>query len=248
MNTNNLVLRITACAILLCASIRPVWAEDRAHEEKRVQASAEVLDDIMAAPDKGIPKEIMESAVCIGVVPSVKKGGFIVGAEYGKGVATCRTADGWSAPAPFEVVGGSWGLQIGGEAVDLVMLVMNQNGMEKLLSSKFKLGADASVAAGPVGRHAEGDTDWKLQAEVLAYSRAHGLFAGLTLNGAVVQQDGDATRAFYGHDTSFRDILQGSVSAPNGSEPFLAAVRKLARQADTAKVSEKKAESPTVAQ
>jgi lipid-binding SYLF domain-containing protein len=239
MNIKTSALRITAGVVLLFASLHPACAGDRADEVKRVQASADVLDEVMAAPDKGIPQEIMKSAVCIGVVPSVKKGGFIFGAEYGKGVATCRTADGWSAPAPFEVVGGSWGLQIGGEAVDLVMLVMNQKGMERLLSSKFKLGADASVAAGPVGRHAEGDTDWKLAAEILTYSRARGLFAGVTLNGAVVQQDGGATRAFYGRDTSFRAILQGSVNAPNGSEPFLGSVRKLAAQAEAAKVSEK---------
>jgi lipid-binding SYLF domain-containing protein len=240
MDIKNPTLQIAACVVLLFACLSPAWADERADEVKRVQASADVLDEIMAAPDKGIPEEVMESAVCIGVVPSVKKGGFIVGAEYGKGVATCRAGNGWSAPAPFKVVGGSWGLQIGGEAVDLVMLVMNKNGMEKLLSSKFKLGADASVAAGPVGRHAEGETDWKLRAEVLTYSRARGLFAGVTLNGAVVEQDGDATRAFYGRDESFRAILQGSVSAPSGSEPFLAAVRKLAARAEAAKVSEKK--------
>ena len=243
MKIKNSALRIATWVVVLVACLSPAWASERADEVKRIQASADVLDEIMAAPDKGRPQEIMESAVCVGVVPSVKKGGFIVGAEYGKGVATCRTSTGWSAPAPFKAVGGSWGLQFGGEAVDLFMLIMNKNGMEKLLSSKFKLGADASAAAGPVGRHAEGDTDWKLQAEVLTYSRARGLFAGVTLNGAVVQQDGDATRALYGHDTSFRAILQGSVSAPSGSEPFLAAVRKLAAQAESAKVSEKRAEA-----
>ena len=239
MNIANSSLRIVACAAVLLACLSPAWGNERSDVVKRVQASADVLDEIMAAPDKDIPQEIMESAVCVGVVPSVMKGGFIFGAEYGKGVATCRTANGWSAPAPFKVVGGSWGLQIGGEAVDLVMLVMNKNGMEKLLSSKFKLGADASVAAGPVGRHAEGETDWKMRAEVLTYSRARGLFAGVTLNGAVVEQDGDATRAFYGRDESFRAILQGGVSAPSGSEPFLAAVKKLATQAEAAKVNKK---------
>jgi len=239
MNIANSSLRIVACAAVLLACLSPAWGNERSDVVKRVQASADVLDEIMAAPDKDIPQEIMESAVCVGVVPSAMKGGFIFGAEYGKGVATCRTANGWSAPAPFKVVGGSWGLQIGGEAVDLVMLVMNKNGMEKLLSSKFKLGADASVAAGPVGRHAEGETDWKMRAEVLTYSRARGLFAGVTLNGAVVEQDGDATRGFYGRDESFRAILQGGVSAPSGSEPFLAAVKKLATQAEAAKVNKK---------
>ena len=242
MTTKSLASKIALCAVIVFAFLSLAWGDDRADEVQRVQASADVLDDIMAAPDKGIPQDIMGSALCVGVVPALKKGGFIVGAEYGKGVASCRTANGWSAPAPFKVAGGSWGLQIGGEAVDLVMLVMNKNGMEKLLSSKFKLGADASVAAGPVGRHAEGETDWKMRAEVLTYSRARGVFAGLTLNGAVIEQDGGATRAFYGRDTSFRSILQGNVAAPNGSEAFLAAVRKLAARAETAKVSKKGSE------
>ena len=235
MTIKHLVTAAALSVIVAVASLGVAWGEDRENELHRVQASADVLNEIMAAPDKGIPEDIMESAVCVGVVPSLKKGGFVFGAEYGKGVATCRNGNAWSAPAPFEVVGGSWGLQIGGEAVDLVMLVMNNKGMERLLSSKFKLGADASVAAGPVGRHAEGETDWKLKAEILTYSRARGVFAGLTLNGAVIQQDDDATRALYGNDTSFRSILRGSVPAPAGSEPYLAAVRKLAASADAQK-------------
>jgi SH3 domain-containing YSC84-like protein 1 len=242
MTMKNSAIRIALCCAVMFAALTLAWADERTDEGQRVQASADVLSDIVAAPDKGIPEDIMQSALCVGVVPALKKGGFIVGAEYGKGVATCRNANSWSAPAPFRVVGGSWGLQIGGEAVDLVMLVMNKNGMEKLLSSKFKLGADASVAAGPVGRHAAGETDWKMRAEVLTYSRARGVFAGLTLNGAVIEQDGDATRAFYGQETSFRSILQGRVKAPVGSEPFLAAVKKFAAQAETAKVSRKEPE------
>jgi lipid-binding SYLF domain-containing protein len=235
MRHKKTMLAITLCMVGLFASQTLAWGDDRTDEVKRVQSSADVLDEIMAAPDKGIPRDIMESAVCVGVVPGLKKGGFIVGAEYGKGVASCRNGSGWSAPAPFKVVGGSWGLQIGGEAVDLIMLIMNKDGMEKLLSSKFKLGADASVAAGPVGRHAEGETDWKMRAEVLTYSRARGVFAGLTVNGAVIEQDGDATRAFYGQDTSFRSILQGQVKAPEGSAPFMAAVRKFSANAEAAK-------------
>ncbi len=243
MSVNKAALGITLCAAFLMSCLTLTWAaDDREDEVKRVKASADVLDEIMATPDKGIPQDIMESAVCVGVAPSLKKGGFVFGAEYGKGVATCRTANGWSAPAPFKVVGGSWGLQIGGEAVDLVMLIMNNNGMEKLLSSKFKLGADASVAAGPVGRHAEGETDWKMRAEVLTYSRARGIFAGLTVNGAVIEQDDDATRAFYGRQTSFRDILQGNATAPSGSEPFLAAVKKFSARAEAAKLNEKKSD------
>lgn len=239
MKFNSSVLRALLCASVVFAFANSAAADDRKDEAHRVQASADVLNEIMAAPDKGIPQEIMESAVCVAVVPALKKGGFVVGAEYGKGVASCKNAEGWSAPAPFKVVGGSWGLQIGGEAVDLVMLVMNNNGMEKLLSSKFKLGADASVAAGPVGRHVEGETDWKMRAEVLTYSRARGVFAGLTLNGAVIEQDHDATRAFYGEDAKFAAILHGQVPPPAGSQPFLAAVRKLSARAEAAKINEK---------
>jgi SH3 domain-containing YSC84-like protein 1 len=165
------------------------------------------------------------------VVPSMLKGGFVVAANYGKGVATCRTATGWSAPAPFKVAGGSVGFQIGGEAVDVVMLIMNDKGMRNLLNSKFKLGADASVAAGPVGRHAEGDTDWKMRAEVLSYSRARGIFAGVALSGAVIAQDEDETRVLYGDKVSFEQILKGNVPAPAGSDTFLATVRKYSAEA-----------------
>jgi lipid-binding SYLF domain-containing protein len=227
---------------VLMAFAHLAWSDDRAEEAKRVQAAADVLNEIMAAPDKGIPQEIMDSAKCVAIVPSLKKGGFVFGAEYGKGVASCHNAEGWSAPAPFTVAGGSWGLQIGGEAVDLIMVVMNDKGMQSLLSSKFKLGADASAAAGPVGRHVEGETDWKLKAEVLTYSRARGIFAGLTLNGAVIEQDKDATRAFYGNDASFSAILNGTVPAPSGSEPFLAAMKKFAAQSQTAKANRDRAE------
>ena len=227
------VLTVVISSAILLASAIPALCEDREVETRRVQAAGDVLNEIMSAPDKGIPDDVMRSAKCVGVVPALKKGGFVFGAEYGKGVASCRTGNGWSAPAPFKVVGGSWGLQIGGEDVDLVMLIMNDKGMQDLLSSKFKLGADASVAAGPVGRQAEGETDWKLKAEVLTYSRARGIFAGVTLNGAVIQQDEDATRAFYPNNPSFRSILNGTVPAPGGSEPFLAAVKRLSAQAQT---------------
>jgi lipid-binding SYLF domain-containing protein len=199
-------------------------------EVKRVQAAARVLDEIMATPDKGIPQDVFKSAKCVAVVPSMIKGGFIVGGRYGKGVATCRTANGWSAPAPIGIAGGSWGLQFGGEAVDLVMLVMNQQGMDHLLSSKFKLGAEGSVAAGPIGRQVEGSTDWKMQSEVLTYSRARGVFAGIELNGAVIKQDNDETRVLYGKMAPFRAILSGKVSPPRGTEAFVAAVRKYAAE------------------
>jgi lipid-binding SYLF domain-containing protein len=158
------------------------------------------------------------------------KGGFVVGARYGKGIATCRTEKGWSAPAPIRIEGGSWGLQIGGEAVDLVMLVMNNQGMEHLLSSKFKLGAEGSAAAGPVGRQAEANTDWKMRAEVLSYSRARGVFGGIELNGAVLKQDSDDTRALYGKEESFKDILTGQVASPEAATRFLATVQKYSNE------------------
>jgi len=229
--------RLIVVGVLLAAMSGALYAKDKDDDDKasgpvkRIDAAANVLDEIMAAPDKGIPREVLEDAKCVAVVPSMIKGGFIVGARYGKGVATCRTESGWSAPAPFTVAGGSWGLQIGGEAVDLVMLVMNDQGMQHLLASKFKLGAEGSAAAGPVGRQAEANTDWKMRAEVLTYSRARGVFAGLELNGAVIKQDDDDTRILYGKAVPFREILTGRVTAPQGSEPFLAAVRKYAAEA-----------------
>src|SRR6476659_6245605 len=194
----------------------------------RVESAATVLTEIMATPDKGIPSEILGSAKCVAVVPSLLKGGFVVGAMHGRGMTTCRTETGWSAPAPLTTTGGSIGLQIGGQAVDLVMVVMNDRGMQALLTSKFKLGADASVAAGPVGRHTEGSTDWKLRAEVLTYSRARGLFAGISFNGAVIKQDEDATRELYGRMVDFKSILTGSVASPQAAEKFLAAVKQAA--------------------
>jgi lipid-binding SYLF domain-containing protein len=210
------------------------FAKDEEKESKaadRVQAAAQVLDEIQGAPDKGIPQEVLGSAECVAVVPSMLKGGFIVGAKYGRGLASCRTAKGWSAPAFFVVTGGSVGFQIGGQAVDLVMLIMNKDGMKHLLSSEFALGADASVAAGPVGRHAEGNTDWKMRAEVLTYSRARGLFAGVSLNGAVVKQDKDSTREFYGHMVSFPASLKGEVDPPAGTNAFLSSLAKWAQEA-----------------
>lgn len=197
----------------------------------RVQAAAEVLNEIQSAPDSGIPEEILGRSQCVAVVPSMLKGGFIVGAKYGRGLASCRTPKGWSAPAFFQIEGGSFGFQIGGQAVDLVMLIMNNEGMQHLLSSKFALGADASVAAGPVGRHAEGNTDWKMRAQVLTYSRARGIFAGVSLNGAVVKQDKDSTRDFYGHMVTFKAALTGEVDPPSTAYPFLSSLAKWAQEA-----------------
>jgi SH3 domain-containing YSC84-like protein 1 len=200
---------------------------------ERVKAAAGVLDEIQSAPDQGVPGDILSSAECVAVAPSMLNGGFIVGARYGRGVASCRTPKGWSPPVFFSMEGGSIGLQIGAQAVDLVMLIMNDNGMRNLLSSKFKLGADASVAAGPVGRHAAADTDWKLRAQVLSYSRARGVFAGVSLDGAVVRQDKETTIEFYGHMVSFESSLKGVIEAPPGAYPFEITLAKWAQAAAT---------------
>jgi len=217
------LLRIVLCAVMLTSI---TFASEAA--SSRLETSATVLNEIMATPDKGIPSDILGSAKCVAVVPNLLKGGFIVGGAHGRGMATCRTATGWSAPAPITTTGGSVGLQIGGQSVDLVMVVMNDRGMQALLTNKFKLGADASVAAGPVGRHTEGATDWKLRAEVLTYSRARGLFAGISFNGAVIKQDEDATGELYGRQVDFKTILTGSVQPPQTAEKFLAAVKQAA--------------------
>lgn len=205
------------------------WADDtnakRTAATDRLDNATKVLQEIMATPDKGIPEEVLAHAKCVAVVPHLIKGGFVVGAQNGKGVATCRTAKGWSAPAFFAITGGSFGLQIGAEGIDLVMTIMNDKGMEHLLSSKFEVGGDASAAAGPVGRHASANTDWKLNTEILTYARAKGLFAGLTLNGASVRPDEDSTHAVYGNDVTERAILTGHVATPAEARPFLAAVR-----------------------
>jgi SH3 domain-containing YSC84-like protein 1 len=224
-----------ALTVALMIGSTVAWcADDKDHSDivKRIDASAAVLNEIMATPDKAIPDKIMNDAKCVAVIPSMVKVAVVFGGNHGKGVATCRTEAGtWSAPAPITITGGSWGLQLGGQAVDLVMIVTNDNGMQHLLSSKFKLGADASAAAGPVGRDAAADTDWKMRAEVLTYSRARGIFAGIDLNGSAVTQDKDETRLLYGSFEPFADILNGKVPPPNSSESFLTAVRKYSGQA-----------------
>ena len=205
--------------------------KDRSDIDKRLEASAHVLTEIMSTPDKAIPDKVMSDAKCIAVIPSMVKIAIGFGGSHGKGVATCRTQDGrWSAPAPITITGGSWGLQLGGQAVDIVMIITNDQGMQHLLSSKFKIGADASAAAGPVGRDAAADTDWKMKAEVLTYSRARGIFAGIDLNGSAVTQDKDETRLLYGSFVPFQDIFDGKVRAKASSEPFLEAVRKYSGQ------------------
>ena len=221
---------ITLVAVLSLTSFG--WAaSDREATTDRLDHAGKVLNEIMSAPDKGIPEEVLEHAKCIAVVPHMLKGGFVLGAENGRGVTTCRTANGWSAPAFFTVTGGSFGFQIGVEGVDLVLIIQNEKGMEQLIGSKFEIGADASAAAGPVGRHASADTDWKLNTEILTYSRARGAFAGVALKGSAVRRDDDSTEAIYGHDISTRRILQGEVAVPQAAHVFLDAVRDAKAQA-----------------
>lgn len=227
--------RITSLLLNIFLLAGACWAgTSKSDEIKRIQASATVLDQIMATPDKGIPEDIMHSAQCVVVIPSMLNGGFIFAGHYGKGVGVCRTVSGWSAPVPVQIAGGSWGLQIGGEAVDLVMIVTNKDGLHDLLSSKVKLGANASAAAGPVGRDAEGNTDWKMRAKVLTYSRARGVFAGISLDGAALTQDGDSTRELYGRELSYDTILAGKVATPADSRVFVDAVKKYSAQSKNA--------------
>src|SRR5450432_645237 len=226
------VLVLSICSIFLGVSMAADKDKDDSDIAKRIDASAKVLNEIMATPDKAIPDKVMSEAKCIAVIPSMVKIAVGFGGNHGKGVATCRTASGWSAPAPITITGGSWGLQLGGQAVDLVMVVMNDQGMQHLLASKFKLGGEASAAAGPVGRDAAADTDWKMRSEVLTYSRARGIFAGIDLSGSAITQDKDETRVLYGRMVPFADILNGHTAPPEGSGPFLAAVRKYAHQAN----------------
>lgn len=208
------------------------WAgEQKKDVTERLQMATGVLSQMSTAPDKGIPEEVLESAKCIAVVPHLIKGGLVFGGKHGRGVATCRTADGWSAPAFISVGGGSAGLQIGVEGVDLIMLIMNDKGMEQLLSSKFQVSGEGSAAAGPVGRHASAGTDWKLDTQMLTYSRSKGAFAGLTLEGAVIQQDSDSTTAVYGRDVAFKSVLLGKVPTPEMARSFVQSVTTAARVA-----------------
>lgn len=204
------------------------WSADKSDKQQtadRLQLAGQVLQEIMAAPDKGVPEEVYTGAKCIAVVPHMVKAGFIFGGKHGRGVATCRTTAGWSAPEFFTMSGGSWGAQIGVEGVDLVMMIMNEKGMQHLMSNKFQIGAEASAAAGPVGRHASAGTDWKADTEILSYSRSKGLFAGISLDGTWINQDKDATKAVYGESVTAQEILSGKVPTPSIAQPFLAVVR-----------------------
>jgi len=200
-------------------------ASERQDTIERLNNSAKVLHEIMNAPDQRIPDWTMRHAKCVAVIPHLVKGGFVFGAEHGKGVATCRTANGWSAPAFIQMGGGSWGTQFGVETVDLVMVFRNATGMQKLLSSKFEIGRDASAAVGPVGRHSSENTDVKLDTLILTYSRAKGAFLGMTFDGAIVRADDGSRRAMYGPRVTTRAALLGRVAVPAVASPFLRAVR-----------------------
>jgi lipid-binding SYLF domain-containing protein len=221
--------RITTilCGLALLSAPLAGHAEsDRSKLTERLTNAQAVLNEIMATPDKGIPQTILSGASCVVVVPAYKKLAFGIGGEYGQGVATCRTPRGWSAPVFVQLAGGSFGWQIGGQSTDLVLIAMNQNGLQDMLKSKFKLGADAAASAGPVGRNAKAGTDWKLNAEFLTYSRSKGLFAGLDLDGTVMSQNSDDTRAEYGSDVPFESVLKGSHAVPDNAKPFVRTVAK----------------------
>ena len=199
---------------------------DKAKLDERLESARMVIDEVMSVPDKGIPQSILAGAACVVVVPHYKKGAFVVGAQYGQGVATCRTPQGWSAPVFVKLEGGSFGWQIGGQSTDLILVAMNKDGLDHMLHNKFKIGADAAASAGPVGRNAQAGTDWKLNAEFLTYSRSRGLFAGLDLDGTVLSQNNDDTRVEYGADVPFKSVLMGSTPVPDNARPFVRTVAK----------------------
>jgi lipid-binding SYLF domain-containing protein len=201
------------------------FAADTSKIDARLDAAKATIDQIMSVPDKAVPDQIAQQATCIGVIPGTVKGAFIVGGEYGQGVVTCRTPHGWSAPVFIKLAGGSFGFQAGGQVTDLMLVAVNDKGFQDLLKSKFKIGGNVAAAAGPVGRDISGATDWKLNSELLTYSRSKGLFAGIDLTGAVVQQNLDDTKAFYGGAAMpFEKILRGGVAVPSAAQPFVRAV------------------------
>jgi len=199
-------------------------ASTRENLQDRIDAAKVVLDQIMGAKDSSIPMNIMQQATCIGVVPGMIKGAFVFGGQYGQGVVTCRTGHGWSAPVFIRMAGGSFGFQIGGQSTDLVLVAVNDRGFQDLLKNKFKIGGDASAAAGPVGRSGQAATDWKMNAELLSYSRNKGIFAGIDLDGTSVSQNVDDTDVYYGTPHHFETILKGNVAVPEGAVPFVRAV------------------------
>ena len=217
MYKNVLIVSVAGLALVL-----PALASDRDDDIGRIQKATRVFHEIMTTPDKGIPRDLLEKAKCVAIIPGEEKLAFIFGGNYGKGLATCRTADGWSAPMFVAVGGGSVGFQIGGSFTDVVMLFMNDHALQSLMSDKFKIGADATVAAGPVGRQASANTDIKLNAEILSYSRSKGIFAGASVDGAVVQADHSGDKAMYGHDVTHQEILDGKIAVPESARRLVA--------------------------
>jgi lipid-binding SYLF domain-containing protein len=212
--------------LALCILIPlPAFAgSSREDLQNRIDAAKTVIDEIVHTPDNTIPFGILKQATCVAVIPSLKKGAFVVGAEYGQGVVTCRTGRGWSGPVFIRLAGGSFGFQAGGQATDLVLVAVNDHGFQDLLKSKFKIGGDAAAAAGPVGRSSQASTDWKMSAELLTYSRSKGLFAGIDLSGATVSQNSEDTEIYYGQAHGFPSILKGDIGVPAGAETFVRAV------------------------
>jgi lipid-binding SYLF domain-containing protein len=215
------IASLALCCFLTCTAFAGSTKDTL---QDRVDAAKTVLDQIMAASDRGVPMNIMQQATCVAVIPGLLKGAFVFGAEYGQGVVTCRTGHGWSGPVFIRMAGGSWGLQIGGQSTDLILIAVNEHGFQDLLKSKFKIGGDAAASAGPVGRNTQASTDWKMNSELLTYSRSKGLFAGIDLNGAVVSQNQEDTEIYYSHPHSFEAILKGDVVPPAGSEAFVRGV------------------------
>lgn len=217
------------CGLAMTAVSVSAYAaqDDKAKVADRLTAASQVIEEIMATPDKSIPGGILAGASCVVVIPSFKKGAFVVGAQYGQGVATCRTPSGkWSAPVCVQLTGGSFGFQAGGQATDLVLVAMNKQGLQDMLKNKVKLGADAAASAGPVGRNAQAGTDWKLNAEFLSYSRSKGLFAGIDLDGTVLSQNQDATAALYGTNIPYATVLDGNQPTTEEGRPFVRTVAK----------------------
>lgn len=221
-------MRLFTVMLLTALLVPAAFAGDRGDEVKRLSRASEVFSEIMRAPDKGVPEDLLDKAECVAIIPGLKKGGFIVGGRYGKGVVMCRRpGKKWSAPSFIRVDGGSFGLQIGGQQIDLVMLIMNRQGMDKLLGDKFTIGADASAAAGPVGRRTSAETNIRLDAQILTYSRAKGLFAGISLDGAVVRADKDDNRDFYRKDIEPKTLLfTDSVPMPDEAKPLASALSR----------------------
>jgi len=218
---------VISAMTLLVAGTMMLRAQEVSHgQDNRIRASADALADVRGEPDKDIPQDLWDKAQCVVVIPGLKKAAFVFGGEYGKGMMSCRTNGEFGAPVFMELEKGSWGFQIGGESIDLVLLVMNQSGMKKMLGDKTTLGADVSLAAGPVGRNASAATDAKLNAEILSYSRAQGLFAGIDVSGGVLKPDADANRDLYGHVVSPREVLTDGRKAPESTRPFMSALRR----------------------